>query len=89
MAQPKATNNFVFIIRDEVDKEKDGLFIPGKGRTKPHRGKMFSVGGKCTDPDIKKGEGKNALFHKGVGQDIEVDGETYLVLCEHEIIGII
>jgi len=89
MAVPKATNNFVFIIRDEVEKEKDGLFIPGKGRVKPHRGKMFSVGGKVTDPDIKKGEGKNALFHKGIGQEIEVDGTNYLVLMEHEIIGII
>ncbi len=89
MSIPKATNTFVYIIRDAIQKEKDGLFIPGKGRVKPNRGEIFSVGGKVTDPDIKKGKGMKALFHQGVGQEIEVDGTDYLVLFEHEIIGVI
>lgn len=85
----KATNTFVYVIRDETKKEKDGLFIPGKGRVKPNMGLIFSIGGKVTDPDIKKGKGMKALFHQGVGQEIEVDGTDYLVLFEHEIIGVI
>jgi len=89
MAIPKATNNYVFIIRDAVEKEKDGIIIPGKERVKPSRGEIFSIGGKVTDPDIRKGKGMKGLFHKGVGQNIEVDEVEYLVLNESEIIGII
>ncbi len=89
MAIPKATNTFVFLIRDAVEKKMGDLIIPSQGQVKPHRGEIFSVGGKVTDPDIKKGKGMKALFHKGIGQETEIDGVTYLILFEHEIIGVI
>jgi co-chaperonin GroES (HSP10) len=89
MATPKATNTFVFIIRDAAEKKMGELVIPDKGKVKPHRGEIFSVGGKVTDPDIKKGVGKKGLFHQGVGFSIEVDGTEYLVLEEIQIIGIL
>ncbi len=89
MAVPKATNNFVFVIRDEIEKEKDGIFIPGKGRVKPNRGDIFSIGGKVTDPDIKDGKGKKGLFHPGIGQEFDIDGKTYLLLSENDIFGVI
>ncbi len=89
MATPKATNTFIFIIRDEVEKKIGDLVIPGQGRTKPHRGTIFSVGGKVTDQLIKNGKDKKALFHAGIGFEIDVDGTIYLVLQEHEVIGIL
>lgn len=89
MAIPKAVNTFVFIIRDAVEKQIGDLVIPDRGKTKPHQGQIFSVGSKVTDQDIKKGVGKKAVFHKTVGQDCEIDGVTYLVLMEHEIIGVL
>lgn len=89
MAVPQATNTFVFIIRDEVEKKMGNMIIPGQGRVKPHRGEVFSIGGKVTDPLIKKGKGQKALFHQGIGFSIEVDGVEYLVLNETEIIGIL
>lgn len=89
MATPKATNTFVFIIRDEIQKKVNDLIIPGQGRTKPHRGEIFSIGGKVTDPDIKSGLGKKALFHQTVGFTIDVDGTDYLVLQESEVIAVI
>lgn len=89
MAEPKATNTYVFIIRDAVEKKMGNLVIPDQGAVKPHRGKVFSIGGKVTDPDIKKGQGKTVLFHKGIGFSIDVDGVEYLVLQESEVIGIL
>lgn len=88
MAVPKATNTFVFIIRDEAEKKINDLIIPGQGKVKPHQGEIFSVGGKVTDPDIKKGKGMKAIFHAGIGHECEIDGVVYLVLMEHEIIGV-
>lgn len=82
---PKATGLYVWIIRDEVKTEHAGLLIPGVGREKPHTGIIHSFGDKVTDEDIKtKGR---AIFHKGIGQEIDYNGAIYLVMQEHEIIG--
>lgn len=89
MAIPKATNTYVFIIRDEIETEKAGLYIPNQGQEKPSRGEIFSIGGKVTDPDIKKGKGMKAVFHKGIGFEIDIDGVIYLVLNEGEIIAVL
>lgn len=84
----KATNTNVWIIRDKAQAEEKGLLIPGQGREKPHTGTIVKVGKKVTDPDIKGGKNKKAIFHKGVGFSIEYKGTEYLILNESEIIGV-
>ena len=83
----EATNDFIFIIRDEVEKEKAGMFIPGQGREKPHRGKIISVGELTEDKKIQPD--KIAILHKGVGFPIEIDGIEYLVLVGKEVIAVL
>lgn len=83
--KPKATGTYVWIIRDEVKSEQNGLIIPGVGREKPHTGIIHSFGDKVADEDIMTRE--RAIFHKGVGQEIDYGGQVYLVVQEHEIIG--
>jgi chaperonin GroES len=88
MSKIQATNNFVFIIRDAVEKEKEGIYIPGQGREKPSQGDIVSVGELARDTKIVNGIGKKCLFHKGIGFSIEIDGVEYLVLTDNEIIGV-
>lgn len=82
---PKATGLYVWIIRDETKTEQGGLLIPGVGREKPHTGIIHSFGDKVTDEDIRTR--KRAIFHKGIGQEIQYGEQIYLVLQENEIIG--
>lgn len=82
----EATNNFVFIIRDKPP--KDGLFIPGQGKKKPHQGEIITVGELTKDNKIVNGIGKKAIFHEGIGFEIDLEGIVYLVLMDSEIIGI-
>lgn len=84
----KATNNFVWIIRDKTETETSGLIIPGAGREKPNQGVLHSVGVLAQDGNIKNGKGKKALFHKGVGWEIEYEGQIYLICEAHQIIGV-
>lgn len=85
----KVTNNSVFIIRDKTETETSTkLFIPGAGREKPNTGVVYGIGGLVKDPEIKRSKGKKALFHKGTGQEIEYEGQTYLILDAGNIIGI-
>ena len=85
----KAVNEFVLVIRDKTESEKNGLVLPEGGKVKPHQGTIVSSGKLVKDPDIKSGKGKKCLFHKTVGFELEFEGTTYLVLMGHEIIGIV
>lgn len=83
----QARNRFVFIIRDEVGEEINGLLIPGESQEKPHTGDILSVGDLVEDQKIK--DDKRCLFHKGNGFDIEYEGKTYLVIEGERIIAAI
>ncbi len=85
MAIPIATNFSVFIVRDAVEKKVGEIVLPSMGRVKPHRGTVFSIGGKVNDPEIKKSKGKKVGFHQGIGYNMDIDGKEYLVLQESEI----
>lgn len=85
----RATNDFVFILRDETKKEQSGLLLPESSRKKPHKGVIFSVGDLVRDRNIKSGKGKPCLFHQGVGFTVEHEGQEYLVLSGNEIIAVL
>jgi len=84
----QATNDYVWIIRDKTETEKSGLIVPSNSREKPHTGTIFSAGATVGDPKVKGGKGKKAIFHRGIGQEVEYDGQIYLVMHGHEIIGV-
>lgn len=87
MSEIQATNNFVFIIRDEAEEEIGGLFIPGQSQEKPHYGMIHTVGSVIPDKNIKKG--KKALFHKGNGMPITYNEVEYLVIEAERIIAVL
>lgn len=85
--EPKALNNFVFIIRDEPEESSSGLYIPEQGRVKPHYGMVTSVGDLVEDKNIQPNE--KVMFHKGVGFTVEWEGIEYLVLEGEKVISIV
>lgn len=85
----QATNNFIFVVRDVIEGEKDGFFIPDQGREKPPTGEIISVGELVQDKKIKSAKNKKCMFHKGVGMPIEYEGVEYLVLEDRQIIALV
>lgn len=81
----QATNNFVFIVRDEAERKAGDFIMPGQPE-KPHHGTIISVGSMVQDKNIKKG--KKALFHRGNGFDIPYEDKVFLVIEGERIIGI-
>ena len=81
----KASNFCVWVVKDKELKEVGGLIIPDTENSTVHRGKIITVGKKCTDPDIK--EGRLAIFNKSAGFPISEDGITYTILNELDIVG--
>jgi co-chaperonin GroES (HSP10) len=81
----QAVNNFVFVVRDEV--EENEFIIPDQGRERPHSGHIVSTGALVQDKKIKAT--KRCLFHKGVGFPVAFEGVEYLVLTSDQVIAII
>lgn len=78
---PKATNNWVWIIRDKIEDDKTKLFIPTASQAKPHEGTIQSAGELVKDKKIRAG--KKCLWHPTVGFEIIYNETTYVVMeCE-------
>ena len=84
------------VIKQSEAEEKSagGIILPDAAKEKPQRGKIIAVGpGKILDNgnrgemNVKKGE--EVLYAKYSGNEIEIDGENYVILHEGDILGVI
>ena len=73
------------------EKTKSGLFVPDTAKEKPQEAEVLAVG---PGPLNDKGErvamdvvaGDKIIFSKYGGMEIKMDGETYLILNERDIL---
>ncbi len=79
---------------EEKEVKKGGIIIPDTAKEKPQEGKVVALGtGKIDDNGkkvaftVKKGD--KVLISKYGGTEIKVDGESYLIMREDDILGII
>jgi chaperonin GroES len=85
----------VVIKQSEAEKKSaGGIILPDAAKEKPQRGKIIAVGpgkildnGKRGEMNVKKGE--EVLYAKYTGNEIEIDGENYVILHEGDILGVI
>ncbi|MEZ4546878.1 MAG: co-chaperone GroES [Thermodesulfobacteriota bacterium] len=79
---------------DSEETTKGGIIIPDSAKEKPQEGKVVAVGngrfledGSIKPLEVKKGD--KILFSKYGGTEISIDGESYLILSEEEILAVI
>lgn len=78
---------------DTEEKTKGGIIIPETAKEKPQEGKVVATGkgklledGSLRPLDVK--ENDRVLFNKYAGNDINIEGEEYLILREDEILAV-
>ena len=80
------------VRRDDVsDVTPGGIVLPNNATEKPSRGKVVAVGpgklredgGRC---DMDVADGDTVIFNNYSGTEVELDGETYLVLRESDVL---
>ncbi len=79
---------------EEKETKKGGIIIPDTAKEKPQEGKVVALGTGKVDDNGKKVEftvksGDKVLISKYGGTEIKVDGESYLIMREDDILGII
>ena len=91
--QPLADRVLVQPI-EEKEVKKGGIIIPDTAKEKPQEAKVIALGtGKLDDEGkkvpftVKKGD--KVLISKYGGTEVKVDGESYLIMREDDILGII
>ena len=66
-----------------------GLIIPDTAKEKPQKGTVVAVGpGKKGEPMTVK-VGEEVLYGKYAGTEINIDGNTYLIMRESDIVAVI
>ena len=91
----KPLNDRVIVKRVESEtKTLGGIIIPDTAKEKPMEGEVLAVGpGKLNDKgeraamDVKKGD--RVLYGKYSGTEVKLDDETYLIIHQDEILGIL
>jgi len=79
---------------DAEEKTAGGIYLPDTAKEKPQIGKVVAAGpGKLLD-DGKRGEmsvkkNDEVIYGKYMGNEIEIDGEKYVILRESDILGIV
>ena len=79
---------------EEQETKKGGIIIPDTAKEKPTEGVVRALGTGKTDDNGKKipfevKVGDRVLVSKYGGTEIKVDGESYLIMREDDILGII
>ena len=79
---------------EEAEVKKGGIIIPDTAKEKPQEGKVIALGTGKRDDDgkiipfvVKAGD--TVLISKYGGTEIKVDGTSYLIMREDDILGII
>ncbi len=79
---------------EEGETTRGGIIIPDSAKEKPQEGEVISVGrGKTNDKgetfplDVKAGD--RILFGKYAGTEITIDGDTFLIMREEEVLGML
>ncbi len=78
---------------EKEEKTASGIFLPDTAQEKPLRGTVLAAGpGRVLDNgtvqplEVKAGD--KILFGKYSGTEIKLDGESFLILKESEVLGV-
>jgi len=67
-----------------------GIVLPDTAKEKPQRGKVLAVGdGRWEDGEripLDVAVGDEIIYSKYGGTEVQVDGDDYLILAEHDIL---
>lgn len=71
------------------EKTSGGIIIPDTAQEKPQKGTVMAVGSGSEGNELTVKEGDTVIFGKYAGTEIEFEDETYLIMKEDDIYGII
>jgi len=83
----------VLKLVEQEERTKGGILLPDSAKEKPQKGEVLAVGtGKVLESgqkiplDVKIGD--KVIFARYSGTEVKVEGETYLIVSERDILAV-
>lgn len=79
------------LVEPAVAEEKTvgGIIIPDTAKEKPLKGKVVAVGNGTKDEEMVLKANDEILYGKYAGTEIELDGKTFLIMRQSDVLAII
>jgi chaperonin GroES len=76
------------LIRPAAAEEKTvgGIIIPDSAKEKPLKGEVIAVGRGAKDEPMELKAGDQVLYGKYAGTEIEIEGATYLIMRQTDVL---
>ena len=71
------------------EKTAAGLIIPDTAKEKPLAGKVVAVGPGTSEVKMEVKVGDQVLYGKYAGTEVTVEGETYLIMRQSDVLAIL
>ncbi len=71
------------------EKTLSGIIIPDSAKEKPLKGEVIATGNGTKDEEMIVKKGDEVLYGKYAGTEIELEGTTYLIMRQSDILAII
>ena len=75
--------------KEAETKTASGIYIPDTAKEKPQQGAVLAAGPGKKDEPMEVKVGDNVLYGKYAGTEVTVDGKTYLIVKQSDILAII
>jgi chaperonin GroES len=91
----KPLEDRILVKPDEPEtRTASGLYLPENSKERPMTGKVVASGpgkrlenGTLAKPSVKKGD--TVVFGKYAGTEVEIKGESHMIMRESELLGIL
>ena len=79
------------LIKAALAEEKTvgGIIIPDTAKEKPLKGSVVAVGNGTKDEEMVVKVGDTVLFGKYAGTELELEGQSYLIMRQSDILAIV
>jgi len=86
----KPLNNRVLVLPDEAEtKTASGIIIPETAKEKPGKGTVIVTAKGTEEVPMDVNPGDRVMYGKYAGSEVELEGKTYLMVRQDDIIGIL
>ncbi len=93
MLRPLGDRVIIKVVERE-EKTASGILLPDTAKEKPQEGEVVAVGsgkvyesGQRVAPEVAVGD--RVIFAKYAGSEVKLNGETYLILSERDVLAIL
>ncbi len=78
------------LVKPAAAEEKiGGIIIPDTAKEKPLKGEVVSVGNGTKDEEMILKPGDQVLYGKYAGNELEFEGEKYLIMRQSDVLAVI